>query len=101
MLALFALTTLCSAFLLFWIEPLFAKMVLPMLGGSPAVWNTCLMSFQAMLLAGYLYAHVTSKYLTSRNQAMMHVALLTAAIVSLPVGIPHGWAPPESGNVIP
>lgn len=100
MLALFALTTLCSAFLLFWIEPLFAKMVLPMLGGSPAVWNTCLMFFQAMLLAGYLYAHVTSRYLTSRRQAVMHVALLVVAVVSLPVGIPGGWTPPESGNVI-
>lgn len=101
MLALFAATTLCSAFLLFWIEPLFAKMVLPMLGGSPAVWNTCLMFFQAMLLAGYLYAHVTSRYLSSRRQAVMHVALLTLAVVSLPVGIPRGWTPPESGNVIP
>ena len=101
MLALFAATTLCSAFLLFWIEPLFAKMVLPMLGGSPAVWNTCLMFFQTMLLAGYLYAHVTSRYLTSRRQAVIHVALLALAVVSLPVGIPGGWAPPESGNVIP
>jgi hypothetical protein len=101
MVALFALTTLCSAFLLFWIEPLFAKMVLPMLGGSPAVWNTCLMFFQAMLLAGYLYAHVTSKHLTSRKQAVIHVALLTLAVVSLPVAIPRGWTPPESGNVIP
>ena len=101
MLALFAATTLCSAFLLFWIEPLFAKMVLPMLGGSPAVWNTCLMFFQAMLLAGYLYAHVTSRYLSSRRQAVMHVALLALAVGSLPVGIPHGWTPPESGNVIP
>ncbi|MEO5903983.1 MAG: hypothetical protein ABIQ55_08230, partial [Gemmatimonadaceae bacterium] len=70
MLALFALTTLSSAFLLFWIEPLFAKMVLPMLGGSPAVWNTCLMYFQAVLLVGYLYAHVTSRLLSSRKQAV-------------------------------
>jgi hypothetical protein len=101
MLALFAATTLSSAFLLFWIEPLFAKMVLPMLGGSPAVWNTCLMFFQAMLLVGYLYAHVTSKYLSSRRQAIMHVTLLLLAIVSLPVAIPRGWTPPESGNVIP
>ncbi|HZK78973.1 MAG TPA: fused MFS/spermidine synthase, partial [Gemmatimonadaceae bacterium] len=101
MLALFAATTLSSAFLLFWIEPLFAKMVLPMLGGSPAVWNTCLMYFQAMLLVGYLYAHVTSRYLSSRKQAVLHVALLLLAVLSLPVGIPHGWSPPASGNVIP
>jgi len=101
MLALFALTTLCSAFLLFWIEPLFAKMVLPMLGGSPAVWNTCLMYFQAVLLVGYLYAHVTSRLLSSRKQAVLHVVLLLVAIASLPVAIPRGWTPPESGNVIP
>jgi hypothetical protein len=101
MLALFAVTTLSSAFLLFWIEPLFAKMVLPMLGGSPAVWNTCLMFFQAMLLVGYLYAHVTSRYLSSRRQAVMHVSLLVLAVVNLPVAIPRGWTPPESGNVIP
>lgn len=101
MLALFAATTLCSAFLLFWIEPLFAKMVLPMLGGSPAVWNTCLMYFQATLLAGYLYAHVTSRYMTSRRQAILHVALLALAVVALPVGIPRGWTPPATSNVIP
>lgn len=101
MLALFALTTLGSAFLLFWIEPLFAKMVLPMLGGSPAVWNTCLMYFQAVLLVGYLYAHVTSRLLSSRKQAVLHVVLLLIATVSLPIAIPRGWTPPESGNVIP
>ena len=101
MLALFALTTLGSAFLLFWIEPLFAKMVLPMLGGSPAVWNTCLMYFQLMLLLGYLYAHVTSRYLSSRRQAIVHVALLSIAVLSLPVRIPQGWVPPASDNVIP
>jgi len=83
-LALFALTTLGSAFLLFWIEPLFAKMVLPMLGGSPAVWNTCLMYFQSMLLLGYLYAHLTSRYLSSRRQAIVHVALLALAVAGTP-----------------
>ncbi len=101
MLALFAVTTLCSAFLLFWIEPLFAKMVLPMLGGSPAVWNTCVMYFQAVLLVGYLYAHFTSRLLSSRKQAALHVGFLLVAIASLPVAIPRGWTPPESGNVIP
>ena len=101
MLALFALTTLCSAFLVFWIEPLFAKMVLPMLGGSPAVWNTCLMYFQAMLLAGYLYAHIGSRFLTSRKQAALHVALLLFAAIALPIAVPRAWTPPESGNVIP
>ena len=101
MLGLFALTTLASAFLLFWIEPLFAKLVLPLLGGSPAVWNTCLMYFQAMLLLGYLYAHLTSKWLAPRKQVLVHVVLLTVALISLPIAVPPGWTPPASDNVIP
>jgi cytochrome c-type biogenesis protein CcmH/NrfF len=101
LLVLFSLTALTSAFLLFWVEPLFAKMVLPLLGGSPAVWNTCLMYFQAMLLLGYLYAHLSSRYLDARKQARVHVGLLALALVSLPVAIPGGWTPPPSGNVIP
>ncbi|MEO8575851.1 MAG: fused MFS/spermidine synthase [Gemmatimonadales bacterium] len=101
MLALFALTTLASAFLLFWIEPLFAKLVLPLLGGSPAVWNTCLMYFQAALLFGYLYAHLTSRWLAPRKQVLVHVGLLIVALVSLPIAVPRGWTPPASDNVIP
>jgi hypothetical protein len=96
----FPLTALLSAFLLFWVEPLFAKMVLPLLGGSPAVWNTCLMFFQAMLLLGYLYAHLSSRLLDSRRQAWVHVALLAVALLALPVAIPSGWTPPASDNVI-
>src|SRR5512141_1078809 len=75
-------------------------MVLPLLGGSPAVWNTCLMYFQAMLLLGYLYAHLTSRYLGVRHQVWLHVALLTFVLLALPVGIPRGWTPPASGNVV-
>jgi hypothetical protein len=101
LLALFSITALTSAFLLFWVEPLFAKMVLPLLGGSPAVWNTCLMFFQTMLLLGYLYAHVSSRYLDARRQVWMHVALLGLALFALPVGIRHDWTPPASGHVIP
>ena len=101
MLSLFSLTALTTAFLLFWVEPLFAKLVLPLLGGSPAVWNTCLMFFQAMLLLGYLYAHVSSRYLDPRRQALVHVALLALTLLSLPVAIPSAWTPPASGNVIP
>ena len=86
--------------MLFWAEPLFAKMVLPLLGGSPAVWNTCLMYFQAMLLLGYLYAHLTSRYLGVRRQVWLHVALLTVVLLALPVGIPRGWTPPASGHVV-
>jgi hypothetical protein len=99
--ALFSLTALTSAFLLFWVEPLFAKMVLPLLGGSPAVWNTCLMFFQAVLLLGYLYAHLSSRYLGARRQTLAHVGLLALALLTLPVTIRVGWIPPASGNVIP
>jgi hypothetical protein len=98
---LFAVTALLSAFLLFWIEPLFTRLVLPMLGGSPSVWNTCLMFFQTLLLLGYLYAHVTSRFLTVRRQAILHFALLALCIATLPVAIPAGWTPPSNGNVIP
>lgn len=97
----FAFTALVSAFLLFWIEPLFTRLVLPMLGGSPSVWNTCLMFFQTLLLLGYLYAHITSKYLTVKRQAVLHLVLLVICIATLPVGIPAGWIPPSNGNVIP
>lgn len=101
MIVLFSLSALTSAFLLFWVEPLFAKMVLPLLGGSPAVWNTCLMFFQVTLLLGYLYAHVSSRYLDARRQTLTHVGLLALALLSLPVAIPGEWTPPASGNVIP
>lgn len=100
MLGLFSITALTSALLIFWVEPLFAKLVLPLLGGSPAVWNTCLMYFQAMLLLGYLYAHITSKYFNARKQAWIHVVLLCLALITLPIGIPRDWTPPASGQVI-
>jgi len=97
---LFALTALTGALLLFWVEPLFARMVLPLLGGSPAVWNTCLMFFQAGLLGGYLYAHLSTRFLGSRRQALVHAVLLGLAGLALPVAIPPGWTPPASDSVI-
>jgi hypothetical protein len=100
LIALLSLTALTSAFLLLWVEPLFARMALPLLGGSPAVWNTCLMYFQAALLGGYLYAHLTSRYLDVRRQGVLHLILLTLALFALPIAIPHGWIPPGSGHVV-
>lgn len=85
---LFAATLFVSAALLFWVEPLVGKMVLPLLGGSPAVWNTCLVFFQAALLAGYLYAHAASSWLSVRVQAVLHLTLLGLAFVVLPVAVP-------------
>jgi hypothetical protein len=88
-----------SAFLLFWVEPFFARLVLPLLGGAPAVWNTCLMAFQTLLLAGYLYAHGSTRYLSTRWQVALHIVLLALCLVSLPIAISSGWLPPH-GNVV-
>ncbi len=101
MIFLFGFAALTSAFLIFWVEPLFAKLVLPLLGGSPAVWNTCLMFFQALLLLGYLYAHASARYLAPRRQIVLHAALVAVCFIQLPLALPEGWVPPSSGNVIP
>ena len=90
---LFAATLFVSATLLFWIQPLFAKMVLPLLGGSPSVWNTALVFFQAVLLAGYGYAHLLSRQCGQRSQILLHLAILAVAALALPIGVAHGWRP--------
>lgn len=89
-----------SASLLFLIQPMFTKMVLPLLGGTPAVWNTCLVFYQAALLAGYAYADWAPKWLGVRRQAAFHVALLLVIVFTLPIGISHGWTPPPTSNPI-
>ena len=81
---LFAVTLLVSAFLLFLVEPLFAKLVLPLLGGSPGVWNTCMVFFQSALLAGYGYAHLISRKAGIRWQIVLQVALLVVAFAICP-----------------
>ena len=80
---LFSVTLFTSAGLLFWIQPLVGKTLLPLLGGSPAVWNTCLLFFQSMLLIGYVYAVASSRYLDLRLQAAVHVVLLLLIAVYL------------------
>ncbi|MEI6666813.1 MAG: fused MFS/spermidine synthase [Acidobacteriota bacterium] len=99
--ALFTLTLFLGSVLLFWLEPMFGRLLLPRLGGAPAVWNTCLVFFQVMLLAGYLYAWASSRWLSSRMQIGLHLALLVAAFVVLPVRVVPGWAPPAEANPIP
>lgn len=74
------MTAFVSAVLLFSVQPMFARMVVPLLGGSPGVWNTALVFYQAALLAGYGYAHVSTKLLGVRGQAKFHVALLALGI---------------------
>jgi hypothetical protein len=88
-----------SAALLFFVQPLIAKMILPSLGGSPAVWNTCLVFFQVLLLAGYGYAHVSLNWLGVRKQAGFHMVLALLPFAVLPFGLPY-WAPPAGGNPV-
>ena len=90
---LFTATMFLGAALLFWIQPLFTKMVLPLLGGSPSVWNTAMVFFQAALLCGYGYAHLVTRHLGSRSQCIAHFCVLVAAAIALPIGIAEGWQP--------
>lgn len=90
---LFATTMFVGAVLLFWVQPLFTKMVLPLLGGSPSVWNTALVFFQATLLCGYGYAHLLTRYAGARSQCLAHLCLLGAAALALPIGVAEGWRP--------
>jgi hypothetical protein len=94
---LFGGTLLLGAALLFAVQPMFARMVLPVLGGSSAVWATAMVFFQAALLAAYAYAHWSTRRLGSRRQAVLHVALLVPPMLLLPAGLPAGWQPPASG----
>jgi hypothetical protein len=95
----FTVTIFMNATLLFAVQPMFTKLVLPRLGGTPAVWNTCLLFFQTALLAGYLYAHLGTRWLSPRTQALVHLGLLLVAMVSLPIGIPAGFERPQQGVV--
>lgn len=94
----YALTLLLSAILLFSIQPMFSKMVLPLLGGTPQVWNTAMLFFQVTLLAGYAYAHISSKILPVKAQALLQLILLIIFVYVLPFGIPEGTQPPITND---
>ena len=98
---IFGTTLFVSAALLFVVQPMIAKMLLPLLGGAPAVWNTAIVVFQALLLAGYAYAFALSKLSRIRVQAIVHVAVLLLILVALPVALPADWQPPAVANPIP
>src|SRR6266566_455393 len=84
--------TLClSAFLMFLIEPMIAKMVLPIFGGSPMVWNTCVAFFQIALLAGYAYAHRFLQWADRPRRAALHLMVALLPVWLLPFGLPAGW----------
>ena len=90
---LYALTIFTSAFLLFLVQPIMAKQILPWFGGSAAVWTTCLVFFQFLLLAGYAYSDWTTRRLVPRRQVVVHVILLAASLASLPIIPDAAWKP--------
>jgi hypothetical protein len=96
---LFPITIFLSAFLLFQVQPMMGRYILPWFGGTPAVWSVCLLFFQCILLAGYAYAHWVGSLKSTRLQATIHIALLTGSLLLLPVA-PNAdvWKPTGSGN---
>ena len=95
---LFALTISLSAFLLFAVQPVIAKMILPWFGGSSAVWSTCMLFFQAVLLLGYCYAHWVNQKLAPRAQAKLHSIVLAASLATLPIIPGASWRVAQVGN---
>jgi len=95
---LFAATLFISATLMFVLQPMFGKLLLPLLGGTPAVWNTCMVFYQTLLFLGYLYAHWLSSRLGSQRQIQIHTALLVFSVIALPVALPPDSAPPTDGD---
>ncbi len=93
---LYAATIFIGAFLLFQIQPMIAKMILPWFGGSAAVWITCMLFFQIWLLAGYIYAHMAVRYLRPHMQALLHMGLLLASLLLLPIAPASDWKPAGS-----
>ncbi len=90
---LYATTVFLSAFLLFQVQPLIGKYILPWFGGTSSVWTTSLLFFQVALLVGYAYAHLIVSRLSSRAQGTLHLALLAAALLALPITPSEGWKP--------
>jgi hypothetical protein len=94
----YALTIFTGAFLLFQVQPLIGKYILPWFGGAPGVWTTCLLFFQVLLLSGYAYAHFISRWFKPRNQAILHLMLVAAALALLPITPGDSWKPDGTGD---
>ncbi len=96
---IYALTIFLGAFLLFLVQPLIGKYILPWFGGAPAVWTTCMLFFQLVLLAGYAYAHFSARWLKPRAQAIVHLVLLAAALAALQNITPsNAWKPTDGAD---
>lgn len=96
----FAVTILLSSFLIFQVQPLISKYILPWFGGTPGVWTTCMLFFQVVLFAGYAYAHLSLKWLGLRGQCALHLGLMGLALAVLPITPGDGWRPDATGNPV-
>src|SRR5881296_3284809 len=94
----YAATIFLSSFLLFLVQPLIARLILPWFGGSPAVWTTCMLFFQVLLLGGYAYAHLSIRRLAPRRQVFVHLALLAVALALLPIIPGDNWKPADGSH---
>lgn len=94
----FAIAIVISAFLVFQVQPVVSKTILPWFGGSPGVWTTCMLFFQVLLFAGYAYAHLTTKLLSPRHQGLLHFALILVALLFLPISPGAEWKPSGTEN---
>jgi SAM-dependent methyltransferase len=90
-------TLFLAAFLLFQVQPVLGKFILPWFGGTPEVWTACMMVFQTLLLAGYAYAHASTRYLAPRSAAALHLLLLVAALATLPITPAEAFRPVGAG----
>jgi hypothetical protein len=97
MIAAFAAAIFLSSALLFWLEPLFGKLVLPLLGGAPPVWNACILFYQVALLAGYAWANAADR-IGTRRHTLIHVVLSVAALLALPFAVPESMLPPSADH---
>jgi spermidine synthase len=96
LIGIFTGTIFLSALLLFSVQPMFAKMVLPLLGGSPSVWSVAMVFFQAVLLLGYGYAHAVTRFLDPRRALIVHLCVFALALTALPLAIASGWGRPPA-----
>ena len=99
-LPIYGLTIFLGAGLLFLLQLIFARLALPLLGGTPAVWNTAMVFYQAVLLAGYCYAHFLTSRFAPKAQIAIHVVVLLVPLLFLPFAIPSGWQPPSDDSPV-
>ena len=101
MIPVYGLAIFLGAALLFLVQPLFTRLLLPLLGGAPNVWNTAQVFFQLTLLAGYAYAHLSTTRLGVRRQALFHLGILLLPLLALPLTLTHAAPPPPEANPTP